>query len=172
MEGVGVEGLLSNISKVTKYQIRMEGVQRLLTVFFIWLLIRLIINPLLLDNPEMLLTMKWYTPTILRFITGVKGYTVMKTNDMLLSLTHIIWGVRTIQYFYLPFLVTRYINARLHLFLCLSLMLIGSHSSGYLGPKYLWGWVPRNKKKKTFSNELNFYIYQVPMEHGCKKCIA
>jgi hypothetical protein len=59
MKGVGVEGLLNNMSTMTKYQIRMEGVQRLLTIFFIWLLARLTINPLLLDNPEMLLAMRW-----------------------------------------------------------------------------------------------------------------
>ncbi|KAI8876708.1 hypothetical protein K501DRAFT_279177 [Backusella circina FSU 941] len=41
------------------------------------------------------------------FIMGVKGSTAIKTNDMILSLAHILLSIRIVQYFDLPFLAAR-----------------------------------------------------------------
>lgn len=108
-EGFSESTLQPNGIIMSKNEIRMEGLQRVMTDLFVLLLANRLLNPLLLDKPRDLLTFPWYTSKCLYygFLMGLKGYSLMTVNDLQLCVPQMIFGVRTLRLFNAPMLSTR-----------------------------------------------------------------
>jgi hypothetical protein len=116
IKSIGREGLLRDLAMqpdgtiMTKSQVRLEGLWRTATNFTVLLLANRFLNSILLDDPYVLLSMPWYSLECIYhcLLMGIKGYTLMSTNDIQLSICQMVFGLRTIKAFNKPFMATRY----------------------------------------------------------------
>lgn len=115
IKSVGMEGLAEsperqpNGTTCTVEQVRKEGLKRILLGGVIMALASIFLTPLLLEDPPEMFTMHWYSPRCIYYglLMGLKGYSLMVSNDMILAMFQVILGVRVMQVFRFPFLATR-----------------------------------------------------------------
>jgi hypothetical protein len=118
IKSIGREGLSRDLTiqpdgtTMTKSQVRLEGLWRTATNLLVLFLANRFLNPILLDDPYVLLSMPWYSLECIYhcLLMGAKGYTLMLTNDVQLSICQMLFGLRTIKVHTKPFLATRYIS--------------------------------------------------------------
>lgn len=115
LKSIGVEGFLQKLDRqpngttLTNNQVRIEGVKRLIQTATVMILGNEFITPLLLEDPNTLFTLRWYTTQSIYygFLMGLKGYTLMVFSDIISSICQIVTGYRTLEVFNKPFLASR-----------------------------------------------------------------
>lgn len=112
---IGIEGLAQqpnrqpNGTTLTKRQVRIEGLRRLLNDVIAMALASKFLTPLLLQDPNTLFSLNWYSMQCIwfGFLMGFKGYTLMLCTDIGLAIGQIMSGFRILHVFDLPFLASR-----------------------------------------------------------------
>lgn len=115
LKSIGVDGFAQRSDRqpdgatLTNKQVRMEGVKRTIQVIFVMAFGSHFITPLLLQDPATMFTIPWYSARGIYygFLMGVKGYTLMVSNDILSSICQIVTGYRVLEVFNKPLLSTR-----------------------------------------------------------------
>ncbi|KAI9472174.1 MAG: hypothetical protein EXX96DRAFT_583120 [Benjaminiella poitrasii] len=116
MKSIVVEGVMEDTSRqpnngvtnVTTKKVRLEGLKRSAIDITMIILANRFLNPLLLEDPRIVLTMPWYSFRCIYHVIliGFKGYVLMTSNDLALAVSQIITGARTFSVFNFPFLST------------------------------------------------------------------
>lgn len=115
LKSIGVEGFAlksdqqPNGTTLTHGQVRREGLIRFVGVIFVMTVGSLFLTPFLLEDYNEFFTFPWYSTQCIYygFLMGLKGYTLMISNDILSSIIQMVTGYRILAVFNRPFLATR-----------------------------------------------------------------
>ncbi|KAI9251655.1 hypothetical protein EDC94DRAFT_287563 [Helicostylum pulchrum] len=112
LKSIGYEGFVQqqrNDDTTSSSEVRMEGLKRCIGVVFVMSVGNVCLTPLLLEDYNEFFKLRWYSMECIYygFLMGLKGYTLMISNDILSSVGQMVTGYRIVPVFNKPFLATR-----------------------------------------------------------------